>query len=276
MNPPKQHILRFTTLPMFTTQMCGEYALRDVMSPEVPDEPAMCEMIFDAWLYPIMSSDGDPSEDLARASSMSMVKYVNQERDTGQRAVRLLYALSKAPGATIAYSRNNCVVTHGDRSFGIVDGIVKSKFCTGYALPCDPNLILDGVHDVRTRDYGFISLYAESRRRKDASLTRLLIALAMGNPEVNFSEWAKRYEPILVPGKATMKRLERIIIAYSHNDPIWRIYRELVPRWMKSREFNANLANMTNRSRHLNEVQSQALLQRMCEFFHNKKKEEMI
>lgn len=275
---PKQHILRFTTLPMFTTETYGEFNLRDVMSPEVPDEPAMCEMVFDAWLYPIMTGDGVglADEELANASSMSMVRYIRQESDLGQRAVRLLYALSKAPGATIAYSKNNAVVTHGDRVFGIVDGVVKSKFCTGYALPCDPNLILDGTHDVRTRDYAFISLYAESRRRKEDGLTRLLTAIYMGHPEAIFSEWVKRYAPVTVPGKATMKRLERILVTQSQKDPIWRIYREVVPRWMKSREFNAKVASMTNRPRHLNEIQQQNVLQRMCEFFHNKKKEEMI
>ena len=276
--PTHKRTLRFKTLPMFTDEVSAGVRLRDLMSPDLPESTATdqtgvsTELIFDSWLYPMKEGDDQAqAAELAAASSDVMVRYVYQESDAGQRAVRLLYALSKAPGATLTYDKNNVVVRHGDCAFGIIDGVVESRFCSGFPLPCDPAAIFERDEDVVTTDAGFISLYAEAYRKDDGVMLDALVAAYMGYSGEDLEEMTRCIK-IYKPDAPDLEMLERVIVASAGRGSVNKLRRYLVPQWMGKGDFRRLIWAMFPRGRPLDAVELGGLISRLHQIFYKKQK----
>ena len=265
--------MTYTSLPLTSDLKFEGTPLRTIMSPDVPEDAFGCEQIFDTWLSPLKDGEGNCTEDLIALAGKPLYEFISFEGAgrsvTFQEAtVRLLYALSRH--GCLVYSDRSIEVYIGDRTFGIHDGIVTSRFCTGLDLGRNikPAEVLESTGEVRSFDRFFCSLCREAYRR-GKGLTNALIALHMGNPGFNWRKLAEAARPAQRPSYAMMDRWEKTLLR--GKDPISTLYTLLVPLWMTGAEFSKAIGRLSARPLELSDVQKQECITKLHNFFHKNK-----
>lgn len=264
--------MTYTSLPMVNSTLFEGYPVQRLMSPPVPITGTETQLILDSWLYPVQCAEGDAVKDVIAASSPQLYAFMAQSTRFADMTVRLIYALGNADGATMTYDETSIMVTHGDRSFGIKDGKVVSRFCSGMQIAARPKKVIEARRLTRTFDEGFCSMYKEAYRRGKGA-DQALIAIHMGNPGFDFDAMAREARPFVEPTDLQMVRWEATLSGKP--DPLLCLYKQLVPKWMTAPEFNASFGNVTKRPIELNPLTTQKYINLLHLHFHkNKKKEE--
>lgn len=269
--PGRKHRMMYKSLPLATDLKFEGTPLRKIMSPSVPETGVETALAFDAWLWPVHEGTGSGEADLTAATSPALCAYVCRGDTFGVQTVRLLYALSSAEGASMAYDETSIMVTHDDKTYGIANGLVVSRFCAGLQIKANPKQVLEDTHDVGAYDKGFTSLYREAYRRGGGA-REALIALHMGQPNFSFTKLARESVPKRNPTKADIRTWENVLT--SGRDPIKRLYKHLVPLWFKSRDFGRMFCSLHTRPLELDPLQQQAYINKLHYHFYKNKKEE--
>ena len=244
--------------------------LTELMHPAVPNLGAETESWFDAFMYPLIGGEGDQIADLTEVAGEDMGAFVKFGASVGERAVRLLWALGQAEGATPHYNHTSITVQHDGITFGIVDGVVKSRFCSGLACPCDPKTYLEESHDIQICDPVFCALWVEAHS-KYRNEEKALVALLSSRPNFNFRSMLYSEPTIPTPSAAMIARLERMLTG--KKDPILKLYTKLVPQWMTVGEFGKVFCPLASRPLHgLTDLAQQSCITKMYDFFHNNTK----
>lgn len=262
--------ITYQTLPLVTCMKFEGEPLRRVMSPPVPETGSATLAIFDAWLYHLKIGDGEGGKDLIAAGYEDLLAFIDKGETFADKTVRLLYALGNAEGAVLTYDATSVKVQHEDRSYGIANGVVFSRHCSGLLIPCNPKPALEDAMQVRTFDRYFCSLYREAYRVGKGA-KEALIALYTGNPNVSLHKVFKAESLRKLP---TQKQIVSFENTLNHmNDPLARIYKQIVPEFMSSAEFSKVFGTLSLRPDTLSERAKQRYINKMNVFFHKTKKE---
>lgn len=272
---PVAQRMTYMTVPWVTDATFEGFPIQTLMSPPVTGSPKEIESIFDGWCYPLLEGVGSPEAALKSMGHGALALFVNRNSaDFKEAAVVLLYALSKAEGATLAYTRKEIWVTHGDVRYGIdADGHVRSRFCTGLDLGAvAPKHTLESVKEVRTFDSTFIRLYREAYGLGSEHLSAL-IALRTGDPDFNFAKAFRQHMPRRVPGNGTLRVIETLVI--DAKDPVAKLYTQLVPLWMNPTEFLRTFGALKTRNTNPSFTARQKYVSSMYDFFHKNKNKDL-
>lgn len=258
-------LVTLETLPWVTNKVFFGLPLRSVMSPPVPATGIETEAIFDAWLWPKFAGEGDSVEDLVTASSVALKNWVIMGKDFNEQTLRLLYALSNAEGATLAFDKAAMMVHHGDRSYGIIDGEVHSRFCTGLKVGTDHWAWLHKRHKVNFTDEHLCSLWQEAYRRGRGAVDAVT-ALWQGNPDISWRAVLKtrvRRDP---PSQATFDKW--VAILCTPGDALSSLYPKLVPQWMSTGDFSRVFCRLAVRKENPSERALQGYITRLYRFMY--------
>ena len=265
----KRLVLR--SLPLLTDKTFAGVPLRKVMSPAVARTGIENEALFDSWLWPVHSGEGNQQEDLTDVGSPALAKYVLQGATLGEQTLRLLYALSNAEGASLTFDRDRILVQHDQVRFGIENGVVKSRFCNGMELNVDPHEFMHRTPDIRVQGVAFSTVWRQAYR-KGQSAAEAAVALYMGQPTLR---WQKMLDQAL-PKKTPSKRHfdDWVETLNSPEDPVGKLYTKLVPRWMSVSEFGVVICRLKVRPMQPSIVAQQGYISRLYTHFHLKNKKE--
>lgn len=231
----------YTKLPLTTDLEFEGVPLQRMMAPTVPPTgPETCQL-FDTWMWPRRSGEGDSVEDLG-AADKDLLQYLGTG-DFGTQTVRLLHALSTAKGARLAWDDTSVMVHHDAMAYGIINGTVYSRFCDGTKVSADHRTVLTAAPQLRSKDPDFCSLYRESRRVQ-RGLTGVLVALTE-RPGFSFKDLANLASNARTPTKAQFARWLQVI--HKPHDPVAALYKQLVPKWMSATEFGRVFAPIGTR-----------------------------
>lgn len=260
----------YTSLPLVTDLKFEGQPLRQFMSPTVPSDPYEAETVFDTWLYPIVSGEGNSTRELAEIGGQDLCEFVTLDRAgrnlTIQEAtVRLLYALGNAEGAALDFSAGAIYVRHGGLTYGVEDGVVHSRFSEGLNLGDMPILqVLTTTQKVKTYNTYFCRLYREAYRR-GKGLPEVMVALHMGQPSFDWRSLAELAKPDQRPSNAKFRQWESLLL--NKKDPIHALYVALVPMWMTVYEFNRSIGRLSTRPVAPSANQIQLCINRLHDFF---------
>lgn len=259
--------LTYRSLPLINERKFDHVSLFSIMAPAVPQTSIEAEQLFDAFLYPVIDG-GEPAEELAQIGGEELAEWVMRGSTFGEQVVRLLFAVSNVDGVRRVFDDKTFLVMFEDRTFGIRDGIVESRFCSGLEIFASPADTLTRTVEVRSFDHNFCSLYREAYRRGPKCLDAI-IALHMLNPKFNFKKMADRARVVKTPSAAKMAGWERTLL--TARDPIVSIYPKLVPTWMTSSEFRRVFGNIEKRKTNLSEMDIAALTTKLHHHFYKNK-----
>lgn len=270
----KTRVRNLMSLPFNTTLEFEGVPLTTLMSPTVPDNGPEAESWFDAYLYGLYRGESTtPLEDLAETAP-SMAKFVAQGEGIGEQATLLLWALGRAKGAVMTYDNDSIMVQFGDMRFGIEHGSVISRFCTGYQVQCHPMEQLETPKPIRVYSTSFCSLWGEAHSR-GKNAPQALIAIMMGDPSYNFRKMAERAVPGIYPTNSQFLIWEDALA--DKRDPVARLYKHLVPKWMTRGEFGQVIRALGGRPLEgLTPASQQAYITKMHHYFYNKNKKEEL
>ena len=259
----RAHRIIYKAPPMTTEAVFEAVPIRELMCPPTPDTGPETQQLFDTWMWPHHTHEGDSVEDLTEADQL-LCQYVTKRGDFGEQTVRLLFALSTAEGARLAWDGNSIMVHHDECSYGIIDGVVHSRFCTGAKVVVDHREVLTRRPELRSMDTHFYSLYREANRR-GKGLVDVLAAIHMGQPGFNFRRMAEMSVPKRTPSKTQMEAWLKIL--YNPKDPVAALYKQLVPKWMSSGQFTKVICSLGSRPLPPNPVTQQMYINRLYAHF---------
>jgi len=258
--------LTFDSLPLATCVKFEGEPLRHVMSPPVPVTGPETEALFDAWLYPLHTGEGEPEKE---SVGETLFNFMNKGETLGDKTVRLLYALGNAEGAVLTYDQHTVKVQHDDRVFGISNGVVFSKFCSGLHIPAEPQRVLEESGKVRTFDKFFCSLYREACKVGKGT-KEALIALHTGKPGESMRRMVRIENTAKLPTSRQMSVFEETL--HKPLDPLAYLYKQLVPGFLKPAEFSKLFGTLGQRPETLSATARQKHINTLHTHFHKTKK----
>lgn len=275
-NRPISQRMTFETVPWMTRLSFDGHPVKRFLSPEVSGDGTYLESVFDAWCYPWV--EGEPrwqaqGEALIEAGEEHLLRFITANSTTpAEAAVMLLYALSQAEGAELFYNKDTITVTAGQTHFGIVNGAIKSRFCTGLELgDVNPKAVLEKTRTVRVFDPVFIALYREAYKQGDGAV-EMLCALKSDDVKFSFIKYFKIKGVRKPISSALLMRVENALMQAS--DPVGRAYSILVPLCMGAKDFRSVFGLLSTRSLDVSIEKRQQLVNKINDFSHNKKKKE--
>jgi hypothetical protein len=263
-------IVTLETLPMITDKTWRGIPLCRAMSPPVPSTAVETEQLFDLWLWPVLRGEGMLTDELEEASSAALVRFITKVEGFEERTVRLLYALSNADGAMLAHDNSSILVHHEDKTFGIARGRVTSKFCSGMAIDVDHKRILSNHTSVRVGTREFVYLWYEAYRRKE-NLVEPLTALWQSS-YIMF--WSKLVTNRVKKKPPTEKQFDYWIgtLENTLEDPMWKMFKILVPKWMTKTTFTRTFGNLSSRKDNPSDTVRQFCINKLCLWFNERLK----
>lgn len=264
------------SLPLLTDKEFNGVPVRKVMSPPVPETGAETEALFDTWLWPHRSGEGNSVQDLTAASSKDLVQFVLRGGDFNEQTFRLMYALSNAPGARLEYDPASLMVHHGDKSYGIIDGTVFSRFCGGVKIKVDHERLLTETYPMVSGDAALCAIWRGAVRKRATGAVWAFIALWMGNPKFN---WRRLLHRSRAKSKTmnlpTVDRFDNwVSTILSEIDPVAALYDQTVPYWLTKTEFGRVIVWPSRKPRRLTEATRNRYIARLRDFIYNKPKKE--
>lgn len=269
---PVPKSIKLESLPLLTDKTFNGMPVRSVMSPPVPERGVDTESLFDTWLWPHRSKEGDPAKDLTAAWTEELTLFVLKGKTLGEQTFRLLYALSNAPGAHLEHDRASIMVHHDTKVYGLIDGVVFSRFCDGVKIAVDHEHLLSETHPLSSQDPTLCAIWRESARKRSTGALWALIALWMGQPKINWQKMLDSVRPSKYPNKERFDVWVRTIL--NERDPVTALYKQLVPRWMTHTEFGNTIVRPERRSDNPGELARQGYIGRLYAFMYNKTKKE--
>lgn len=262
-NGPRRVTLH--TLPWLTAKTFMGTPLRHVMSPLVPDTGIETEAIFDAWLWPKFTEEGDSVEDLTTASSKALTDFVLLGSDFNEQTVRLLYALGNAEGATLVVDPTAMVVQHGEKAYGIIDRAINSRFCTGMRMDVDHVEWLNRRHKIDFQDAQLCVLWQEAYRRGRGAVDAIT-ALYQGDPNI---VWKRLLTTRVKRPPPSKRRFDDWVATLcGPGDSVSRLYVKLVPQWMTATEFGKVICRLCVRKEDPSERVIQGCITRLYAFMY--------
>ena len=266
----KRRMVHITPLPFCTEEKFQGFPLRRVMAPNVPDDGYGTEHWFDVFMSTTSDANLDPIEALIDVSSKNMGRFVSVGDTVGEQALRLLFALSTAPGAKCTYDSTSFMIEHGPREYGIRDGVVVSRFSSGILCPCNPNVVMEQQREVRVFNPSFAELYVEAHvQDQGRNVARALEALYVGRPGYNFRRMLLTPAQRPSPTDASKRYWEKLL--FETLDPVGKLYAQLVPRWMGESDFNRIIISLEKRDLDPDNSLRQDYLTRLNGYFHTQK-----
>lgn len=258
--------MTFGSLPLDTDKTFEGVSLQRIISPETAATGLETEQLFDIWMWPHFTpGDGDSVADL-KEHNAELCQFVTAAEGFGVQTVRLLYALGNAPGARLAWDGDTIMVHHDDKSYGIIDGQVTSRFCTGAKVAVDHRAVLLDTAVMRTFDADFCSLYREAYRQ-GKGLVDVLVALAMRVPPFNFRRMGK--EALGSRKPSTQQMGGWVTILTRKKDPVSALYKQLVPKWLTIGEFSRVICSMGSRPLEPDAASRQLYINKLYKRFHS-------
>lgn len=264
--------IELESLPLLTNKTFNGVPVRSVMSPPVPETGVETESLFDTWLWPHRSGEGDSAQDLAVAWTEDLVMFVLKGRDFGERTFRLLYALSNAKGARLEHDHASMMVHHDTKAYGLIDGTVFSRFCDGVKVSVNHEYLLTETLPLSSQDPALCAIWREAARKRSTGAVWALIALWMGQPKIDWQKMLDSVRPSKYPTKQRFDVWLGIIL--NDKDPVPALYRQLVPRWMTHTEFGNTIVRVSRRPENPGELARQGYIGRLYAFMYNKTKKE--
>lgn len=242
--------------------------ISELMHPPVPSSGAETESWFDVYMHPLVTGTGDQLADLLDMAGPDICSFVKTGKAPEERAIRLLWALGQADGAVLIYDHNSIVVHHDDRQFGIINGVVESRFCSGLKFACDAKTYLEGTYDIHVHSSNFCALWVEAHQ-KTRNEEMALVALLTVYPDFDFKNLLRLKSRAQKTSEAMLLRIERVL--NSKKDPIAKLYKMLVPEWMTVGEFSKVFCPLHSRAlTGLKPITQQSHITKMRNFFYKK------
>ncbi len=256
------------TIPLLNDLEFEGHKLRVLMSPYVTGSGLETEDIFDSWLWPVhRPGEGDSVTDLREKTSDELVSFVTHVKDFGVQTVRLLYALSGAEGAKLEITPESVMVHHGEKSYGIIEGRVYSRFCDGLKIDVDHMKVLTECPTQELFNAVFCRLYREALRI-GGGVERALVALHIGRPTFNFRRISR--------AKVFVHPTDYLLNSWSIDmarckDPVGAMYRKLVPRYMTKMRYRTIFGNIPTRNLEPDDAKRQMYINKVYAYFHELK-----
>ena len=268
-------MIELNTLPFNTDRFFNGFPLRKILTPSVPSGGYETEALFDAWCWPSFQNDGDSKEDLTLNGGETLTNFVTDSSGFEESVVRLLIAMGNADGATLVYDTCSMMVHHGERSYGIIDGVVHSRFCTGLKLGSFDHVeYLNRTKRTSTRQKDFCALWVDAyniAKFYSAPLT----ALYQHPANLNWKKVRERVSNFLypIPTKRRMDHWINIIFTDSI-DPVGKLYPLMVPKWMRREDFQKIFGQYMRRGTFPSMETRQFYINKLVTYFKPKKVEE--
>lgn len=264
--------MTFTTLPLSTDAKLDHVELKHIVTPPVPADGILTEQLLDAWVYPMVDGESTPEKSLGEISDKMLVEFVGAGPTFGEQTVRLIHALGNAEGAETTYDKHSIMVRHDGREFGLQDGAITSRFCTGIEIGnVNPLKVITQSFGVRTYDQSFCSLYREAYR-KGNYMVNALVAVAMRDASFNWRKLAHQAVPKRYPAYEKLQRWEAILNCSA--DPLGTLYTKIVPKWMSSAEFSKTFGPVMQRSVTVRKDTINKWVNSMYAYFHKNNNQE--
>jgi len=254
-----------TTVPFITDAEFKGQNLAAAVLPPVPTTGAEAHNLFDIWLWPVWHGEGRPQAELMEVNQ-PLCHFVMLGKDFAEQTVRLLVALGNTPGAHLEWDECALMVHHQDgESYGIIDGMTRSRFCTGVKVSADYERMLTETSRIRIVSVDFASLYREAER-KGRGLQKLLVAMYTWRPELSWARLARTAVPRKTPSKRQFDAWIKIMS--DPIDPVAKLYKHLVPQWLAPSQFTHLVVGLGSRPMGPSERVKQGYIDRLADHFH--------
>lgn len=262
----RDRVIRCNGVPLTSSAELDGVNLCSAFMPGVPATAVEAQNLFDIWLYPLVDGEGDPESALAEAAPL-LTEFVMLGSDFAEQTVRLMAALGSTPGAHLKWGDSYIRVHHSTgETYGIVEGATNSRFCSGVEISADYDRILTETPMVRIPSVDFASLYLEAKR-KGKGLDKALIAMWMWQPYLSWPHLSR----VSLPKDPTKKQLDTWIQVLAEDaDPVGKLYKRLVPKWLTPTQFTRVLCGMAVRQSNPSMRVRQGYINRLSEFFHDR------
>ena len=265
--PPVYRCTAVRALPWNTDLTYEGIPLSTIISPPGPTLGVNAEALLEAWVWPQFSGVGDHIQEFkayTKKSYKDIFRFITYSSDNEERLFRLIYVLSKAKGATVLCDEQGIMINHDDCSFGIIDGIVHSRFCTGFKVK---GSYWEWVHTTPrfiSRNGNFNLIWREAIRQ---GIAHALTALYQGYPETDWSSIRGQGRYYKLP--TTIQRARWLSALRDNDDPIGELYNNLVPDFMTRTTFNRIICDMTTRPYIISEKLRVGYANRLDAYFDN-------
>lgn len=265
--------IEFMSVPLNTDKTFEGMPVRLLLHPSLAGTGLELQSLFDSWCNTLQDEGTLRHSVLGEFGHDELAQFVSDAGESfGGAAVALLYALGNVEGATLTYNEREIWVEKDGVRFGVADGIVHSRFCDGMNLgQFNPREAMETPRRVRSFDRTFISLYRHAYDLGDDVLAAL-IALKTGNPKFNFRSAMNATSLSHRPKAREMQACETHLV--SSHDPLSRVYRNLVPRFMTVAEFNRVFGHLNKRTLDPSIHVRQNYITALHNFFHKNKNKE--
>lgn len=254
-------------LPWNTDLTYEGIPLSTIISPPGPTLGENAEALLEAWVWPQFSGVGDHIQEFkayTKKSYKDIFRFITYSSDNEERLFRLIYVLSKAKGATVLCDEQGIMINHDDCSFGIIDGIVHSRFCTGFTVK---GSYWEWAHTTPrfiSRNGNFNLIWREAIRQ---GIAPALTALYQGYPGTDWSGIREQGRYYKLP--TTIQRARWLSALRDNDDPIGELYNNLVPDFMTRTTFNRIICDMTTRPYIISEKLRVGYANRLDAYFDN-------
>lgn len=175
---------------------------------------------------------GNDTTALFRAVGGPASKMIRRFSALPSQVVALLWYLGGAENATLDYDDNMCMLQAPEDTVGIYRGVIKNRFIEQHIGEVNPRQVLvEGGEDCRSTEPLFVVAYGMARRHSRDLATGMAVLYQATTPQ-RFKQYVMQPPRLL---SSQCQKLEDEIMGAK--DPLLKLYKALVPRWMQPSEF---------------------------------------
>lgn len=201
----------------------------------------------------------DRTTDLFHAVGGPASKMIRRFSALPSQVVALLWYLAGAEGASLEYGNRECVLHAPDISVGLLNGKIESPFVARYAGEVNPaKVLIEGGEQCRSTEPMFVAAYSRARRLNPALAEGVAVLYQATTPQ-RFKQYVEGNPQML---DSQCRKLEAEVL--EGRDPVMRVYKALVPRWMQQSEFNRTFGPVENRDMEPDTVRRSVILNKLA------------
>lgn len=221
-------------------------------------------MLFESAVEVLLGRCDDPEVTLATTiDNGSVTKLIRGVEPLEPKLATLLWYLSKAKGVEVERGASTFLLHTNAGTVGVADGkLVSSFFSDAVLSPFDTDKLLSRSMGLcRATEPSFIHAYALAKRA-DIRVGPLTEGVAILYQATTPQLFRQLLTSDLTLSKAMCSKLEETVL--EGRDPLLRVYKTLVPRWVSKSDFYRNFGSLTGRDVNPDILQRQVLLNKVA------------
>lgn len=253
--------VEITGLDFDTTKTFEGFPLRRLMVPYIKSGLTYqsAEALFAVWVTGTKKEVDDLAKTLGIDLPKNIRTYLGAFKSQGELIVRLAWTLYQniLDASEVELSKGTLLIKDEDRSFGIKDGVVVTRFGS-YDFALDPEAILKKPAVAYLRDSQLVGWYKQAVAVGQQEVADAIACFGIAKHDVN---WEVR----LTQGKFKTLVVDRCIRVLKHDaNPYVGLCRVLVPNYISMDEFSKHFGNPKTNGRGL--VNMPVIRRRLMEY----------